>query len=271
MHACDFEYDGLYLSDFGFVICRFDSASDVESVNPGSQITFNTVSRNRGKKHSLTGTRYEECIEASFDICKDPSSHDDLRITDNEYRELMRWLNRNTFCKFSIVDDENIEMEPRYYNASFNIEKYKIDDILYGLNLSMITDAPFGYGAERILKFDIEDTSKSYALIDTSDEIGYIYPSVKIECKTDGTILITNDKERCTTQIKNCHAGEVITINGDALTLSSTDNTHKIYNDFNFEFLKIGNTFNDRVNRLTISLPCKLEIRYTPIVKDSPI
>ena len=270
MHACDFEYDGLYLSDFGFIICRFDNASDIESVNPGSQITFNTVSRNRGKKHSLTGTKYDDCIEASFDICKDPSSHSDLRITDNEYRDLMRWLNRNNFCKFSIIDDENIEMEPRYYNASFNIEKYKVDDILYGLNLSMTTDAPFGYGAERIIRFDIEDVSKSYTIIDTSDEIGYIYPSVIITCKSEGTLLIHNDKEDCTMEIKGCKSGEVISIDGNALIPRSSDKEHKICNDFNFEFLKIGNTFNDRVNRITVNLPCKLEIRYTPIIKDSP-
>lgn len=270
MHACDFEYDGLYLSDFGFIICRFENASDVESVNPGSQITFNTVSRHRGKKHSLTGTQYEECIEASFDICKDPSSHDDMRITDNEYRDLMRWLNRNQFCKFSVIDDENIEMEPRYYNASFNIEKYKIDDILYGLSLSMITDAPFGYGAEKISRFKIEDTSKPYVLIDTSDEIGHTYPSVKIKCNAEGTLLITNDKENCTMEIKGCRVGEVITIDGNSLIITSTARHTNICNDFNYEFLKIGNTFNDRVNRLTASLPCELEIRYSPIIKDSP-
>ena len=97
MHACDFEYDGLYLSDFGFVICNFNGGSGVETISVGSKISFNTTSKFGGKKHSLTGTTYDECIETSFDICKDPSIHDDLRITDTEYRDLIRWLNRRGF------------------------------------------------------------------------------------------------------------------------------------------------------------------------------
>ena len=270
MHACDFEYDGLYLSDFGFVICNFNGGSGVETISVGSKISFNTTSKFGGKKYSLTGTTYDECIETSFDICKDPSIHDDLRITDTEYRDLIRWLNRRGFYKFTIVDNENTEMEPRYYNASFNIEKHTVDGVLYGLNLSMITDAQFGFGAERIIRLEVNDVSKTYTVIDTSDEIGYIYPSIVLTCKTDGTISITNDKEYCVMEIKGCSAGEVITIDGNALTIHSSIREYKICNDFNYGFLKIGNTFNDRINRLTISQPCRLEIKYCPIIKDSP-
>lgn len=270
MYACDFEFDGLYLSDFGFVICNFDKGSGLETVSAGSKITFNTVSKNSGKKHSLTGTKYDECIESSFDICKDPSLHNDLMIKDAEYREITRWLNRRGFYKFSLIDDDNIEMEPRYYNASFNVEKHKVDDMLYGLRLSMTTDSPFGYGTERVSIFDINDIEKQYVLMDVSDEIGYLYPTVVITCKSEGTLTITNEKTNCTTEIKGCSVGEVITIDGDALLINSSSASHKICNDFNYEFLKIGNTFTDRVNRFTVNKPCKLEIRYSPIIKDSP-
>ena len=49
MYASDFEYDGHYLSDFGFVVCDFDGASSYDVISAGSKITFNKVSRNRGK------------------------------------------------------------------------------------------------------------------------------------------------------------------------------------------------------------------------------
>ena len=52
MYACDFEYDGQYLSDYGFIICNFNGSSDFDVVSAGSKITFNTVSRHRGKKYS---------------------------------------------------------------------------------------------------------------------------------------------------------------------------------------------------------------------------
>lgn len=44
MYALDFEYDGQYLSDYGFIICDFNSSSGADIVSAGSMITFNTVS-----------------------------------------------------------------------------------------------------------------------------------------------------------------------------------------------------------------------------------
>ena len=69
MKSFDFEYDNLRLSDFGFIICKFDS-SDVETIENGSQIKFNTVPTLNGMKHELTSSSYEDCISATFQICK---------------------------------------------------------------------------------------------------------------------------------------------------------------------------------------------------------
>ena len=43
MYATNFEYDGLKLSDFGMMICAFDSSGGIETVSSGADITFNTV------------------------------------------------------------------------------------------------------------------------------------------------------------------------------------------------------------------------------------
>ena len=52
MKSYDFEYDGLNLSDFGFMICSFDSKG-VETISNGSTITFNTVSMFNGNKSEM--------------------------------------------------------------------------------------------------------------------------------------------------------------------------------------------------------------------------
>jgi hypothetical protein len=51
MYATDFEYDGRYLSDYGFIICNFNAPSDADIVSAGSTLTFNTVALNKGNKH----------------------------------------------------------------------------------------------------------------------------------------------------------------------------------------------------------------------------
>lgn len=270
MYALDFEYDGQYLSDYGFVICNFGGTSDMDVISAGSKITFNTVARNRGKKHSLTGTQYDECVQATFNICKNPELYDDLRITNDEYRDIMRWLNRNEFLKFQVLNEDDKEQETCYYEASFNIDKIVVNKVLYGMELTMETNKPFGYGQEQSVSWTIGDTSKTYVLSDMSDEIGYTYPSMIITCNRAGDLSIHNDMENCTMTIKNCSVGEVITIDGDALIISSSLDSHHIHDDFNFEFLRIGNTINNRNNRITVTLPCKLELKYTPIIKDTP-
>lgn len=270
MYALDFEYDGQYLSDYGFIICDFNSSSGVTIASAGSKITFNTIPRNNGKTHSLISTQYDECIQTKFDICKNPDIYDDLCITNDEYRDLMRWLNRQEFLKFQVLDEDDKERESCYYEASFNIEKIKINEILYGISLTMETNKPFGYGYEQYVSWTVSDTSKTYLLSDMSDEIGFTYPSMVITCNASGDLSVHNEMENCTMVIKNCTVGEVITIDGDTHIITSSLNSHHIYEDFNFEYMRIGNEINNRNNRISATLPCKLEFRYTPIIKDTP-
>ena len=269
MNAIDFEYDGQYLSDYGFIICDFHASSGAEDVTLGSVLTFNKVSKHYGKSFSLTSARYNECISTSFDICKDPDIFDNMEITNDEVRRLTRWLNRKKFLKFQAFDPDR-EYDTCYYMASFNVEKIKIHEKVYGLHLIMETDKPFGYGEERYYKWTVSDVTAPLKFYDTQDEIGYVYPEIKIKCASSGNLEIYNSLFSSRMIINNCTNGEDITINGEFQVITSSNLSHALNNDFNYEFLKIGNTFEERENVLTVSLPCVLELKYNPIIKDAP-
>lgn len=271
MYALDFEYDGQCLSDYGFILCSFGGQSDTNTISAGSKITFNKVKRHYGKTHSLTSSEYQECIQSEFEICKNVCDNAELFITDDEFRDVMRWLNRKKFLRFRLLDKEELqEAETCYYDASFNIDKILVDGVLCGLKLTMETNRPFGYGQEYKKVININDTSANYIFVDTSDEIGHTYPDVIIEIKQGGTLVLKNESEPCTTQIKNCVVGEIITMHGDTHIIESSRNSHELYNDFNFDFFKIGNTFTSRDNVISSSLKCTLTIKYNPVIKNSP-
>lgn len=270
MYALDFEYDGQRLSDFGFIICDFNDTKGFDIVSAGSQITFNTVAFNNGKRNALSSTKYEECIQTTFGICKNPDIFDDLAISNYEYRCLMRWLNRNEYLKFEVLYEGDFDYDPCFYEASFNVEKVKVREILYGLNLTMQTNKPFGYGLEQEKTFVIDDTSATYKLIDRSDEIGFTYPVVKIICNQIGDIAIANSLTNCNMVIRNCKKDEVIIIDCENHILESSEKDHDIYDDFNYDFFCIANTFDTRENYITASSPCSIEIAYYPIIKDTP-
>lgn len=272
MRAIDFEYDGQYLSSYGFIICDFNFSNGATEATAGAAITFNKVSRHQGKAYSLSSTQYNECITTTFDICKNPDVFDleDREISPDEHTNIMRWLNRREFFRMCFIGDDEYDQKVVYYNASFNITKIKIGEKLYGLRIAMETDRPFGYGQEQKTILDFSQSTAPKIINDISDDIGSIYPTVIIECRSSGNLSIRNTLEGCYTVIKNCSDGEVITLYGDTHIIKSSLNSHDICDDFNYDFFRIGNTINNRSNVVMVSLPCILTVKYSPIIKDTP-
>lgn len=265
MKAYDFEFDGKKLSEFGMVICNFDSKG-METISNGSQITFNTVSVLGGSKHRLTSAIYEDCLETTIQICKNTCSGNTSEISPHEFRELTRWLSRKKFLKFKILDDNYWDL---YFEVSFNISRIEFNGNLYGLELEVITNRPFALKESRIIT--INNTAeniannKKHSIFDQSHEEGFIYPYTKITILEDGDLKIYNALENRETEIKNCVAGEVITM--DYPVIQSTIESHNVQNNFNWNFFRIANTFENRRNDLTISIPCTIKLEYSPIVK----
>ena len=123
MLAYDFMYDNEKLSDKGFIICSFNGGKS-DNVSSGSEITFNTVSTLNGAKWELSSIEYKDCLTATIEIMKNPCLDiNNLEITTEEIRGIMRWLNRNTFHEFRIINDE---YRGFYFNGSFD----KIEELL---------------------------------------------------------------------------------------------------------------------------------------------
>lgn len=262
MKSYDFEYDSLRLSDKGFVICTFDGYG-VETVSNGSVISFNTVPTLNGMKHELTSSTYEDCLTATLQICKNPcAAHDLEEISLEDMRDIMRWLNRKNFHKFKLLgDDEYLNI---YFEASFNVSKIEINGVLYGFELEMFTNTPFGLHEPVIINIDSEE-SQTHSIFSKSDEEGYIYPNMEITMKSGGDLEIYNAMEDRTMIIKNCTSGEVINI--DYPIITSSVSSHKIQNDFNWKFFRIATEFKNKHNEVTISLPCEIKMQYSPVVK----
>ena len=261
MKATDFEYNGIKLSDRGFMICSFDSKG-LETISNGSQITFNTVPAFSGSKHNLTSTEYEDCLETTIQVCKRSCVKGIEEISSVEFREITKWLSREKFLKFKILDEDYIDL---YFEASFNISRIEIDGKLYGLELEVVTNRPFALKEPRLINIKNTKQNGKHSINDTSHKEGYIYPFTEITVAKSGKLEIYNALEGRKTSIDNCVAGEVITM--DYPIIKSSISSHNINNDFNWTFFRIANNFENSRNDLTISIPCTIKINYSPIVK----
>lgn len=262
MKAYNFSYDNRTLSDFGMIICKFGS-NGVETVSNGSTIVLSTISTMNGSKHELVSSKYEDCLTATFQICKNPcDSNKKTEITIDELREIMKWLNRKSFHKMQFIDDEYINI---YFEATFNVKKIEFNGRIYGLELEMITNRPYAIHEPITLQIKNIDNNGVKKIYSKSDDEGYIYPEMEILIDEAGDLEIYNSLENRTMRITNCTFGEVIKINYPMIESSNTE--HKINNDFNWNFFRIANTFRDKENVLTISIPCTIKMKYSPVVK----
>ena len=262
MKARDFKFNDRTLSSFGCIIVNFDGGKSLEVVD-GAEITFNMISSLNGSMHHLVSSQYESCLETTIQIAKYSCSTGIQELTATEYRTLTRWLHRKGFYKLKFLDEEHIDL---YYEASIvSIGRIELNGKLYGLELNIVTNSPHAFKEPKTIMITNTETNGKYSINDTSHEEGYIYPHMEIKVAESGDLNIYNAIENRESIIKNCVAGEVITM--DYPIISSSDSSHNIQNDFNWNFFRVANTYDNSRNDLTISLPCSIKIKYSPIVK----
>lgn len=214
-----------------------------------------------GKRQPIIYATYSETLSIRMSICK-LSDAEVKTISPAESAEIKRWLGCSTPQELRIGEEK---YEDYHWIGVFNIEEVHYAFGCIGFNLTFTSIAPFGY------KDTVEITGNvarggQITIIDTSDEEGYIYPDMTITTKAAGDLTITNSFDGRQTVINGCSSGETITFT-NLLQVQSSKSSHVLGNDFNYKFVRINNSYTNRTNALTFSLPCSYTISYKPIAK----
>ena len=262
--AIDFLYDNEKLSDYDMMLCEFDQNSS-ETISVGSNLTFNTVKTNGSDRNYYVGSSYDEPLTTTFQICKKDCYGKNKYFTSEELNSLLRWLCRKDgYHKFEICQDG---YKGIYFMGSFNQpNEIKVGGLVAGLEFTLVTDSPYGY---EDIEFDFTTTaSVGYSIFNLSTETGHLYPTeFTCKCLESGNLTVHNSIEDRTMEIKNCVKGEIITLDGNHKIIETSVPTHKIYNDFNYNYFRLGNTYGDNLNIITTSIPCEIHIKYASVRK----
>lgn len=280
MYATDFEYNGKRLSDYGMMICRFDS-SGLETVSSGADITYQTVKSVGADKLKMCGCKYDETYTTTFQICLNPSNSDDIYLSPDKISSLQRWLCRKDgYHPFKPVQEDLLDI---FWNAAFSSKQIELTGKVAGLELTMYTDSPYAYLAAEPVTYSLQP-GEQFSFFDSSDEVGFIYPTVTINCGGDEQIQAEDDckiilqnsldhnRKTVLTNLKN---GEVITLDGENKLIFSSDASRtNLSNSFNYYFPRIFNKIENgmdiRENIFTLSetsIPCRITFHYAPIRK----
>lgn len=264
MCLINFKYDNVTLSDLGYMVCTFGTGG-LETVSIGSNISFNTVKNNNSSILKKISTQYDEVYSVTFQITKSECEiNSNGEILESEVRKLMKWLNRKDYLKFQPIYDD--QASDTYYMGSFNVQAITFSSRIIGLELTFTANAPYGFG-ETVVKSSTVSAGGSISLNSDSDEIGYLSTNVVIKCTSAGNLTIKNKQLNETTIINNCVKNETITLDGENKIILSSVSHSKLYNDFNYIFPRIITSYASDKNEYVFSLPCTVNITYSPIRK----
>lgn len=265
MIATDFKYDNEKLSDYQLMLCEFDSNGS-NTISIGNNLTFNTIQPSGSDKSILANTKYNEVLTAKLQVCKNICLQiADSVITTDELSFITRWLGRKEYHEFRIFQDG---YEDLFFNESFNnFNAITVNGLIYGLEFTFVADSPYGYLDTVSLDFTTT-ANVPYDITNLSHEIGILYPK-KFTCKclTGGNLEILNGIEDRKTVVYNCIKDEIISLEGENKIIESNVKTHLLYNDFNYKYFRLANSYYNNINSITTSLPCKIHIEYNPIRK----
>lgn len=263
----NFEFNNKLLSDYNCIMCNIDEGSGVSEIDTGCDITFNTVKNNFSSVRIKTSTSYENVCETTFCIAKNPCFYngDEQYLTEEEVRDLMKWLNVHEYKKFKPLDLNNYS-DVHYY-GSFNIKKKKINDSVIGLSLTFVSNAPYGVGEKNVNEFELEKDDTFYIYGD-SDEYQTVYPNLTIVSKSDCDLQITNNTSGTCISIGNVKSGEIIKLDGEH-KICTTDNAEhtSFYKDYNYEWFDILIDEDVTGNEYTVNASVYITVEYEPIRK----
>ena len=256
----DFVFDKVKLSDFGYVPFLQNSEDQVVV----SELTMNDIKAARSDVSLNTSYAYGNNYSCTFLLLKDSCKYDvnELDLTHRDISELTKWLCRKQYHWFRMIkDDDDDEI---WYLVQINVRKEMAGERVIGLTITVNANAPYGFSKEREKEF----TGAPYLVRTHSDEEGYIYPDVKITMKASGNLTLTNTLENRKTILKNCVAGEVITLRGgEDQQISSTNSNHDYVTEFNYLFPRLISSYAEYDNLFTANLACDISFVYRDIRK----
>lgn len=258
MYAEDFTFNGRKLTDSGFRICSFDGS---EPTFTPSAITFITSELPTNSRKHFVVSKREEPISMTFSIiryeCPDGVKPVDLK-TDIS---IHKWLEREDgFHKLVFLESDYKDI---YFNAQVNLTPHTLNGIIYGYDVTVVTDNAYAYGNEVECEFDTQ-ADIPCQMTTVSDRMGYIYPYIEITPKTDGNLAfnITEDANQSYTVFSSAKANQTIKINSELYIIENYDTVN---DKFNWKFPRLLQGEEETVNTITTTLDCHVVIKYVPL------
>lgn len=253
-----FTYNGVSSTEFGVMLCAFDSV-DPPEIGLGREIQSGETTSIRPVAN-IYGTSYSQNLEFTLSIMK----NDNTPFKRSEIRKINAWLTSPKLPKlFTVEDYDNMEIADEdidYYGIITSVTSAGSSDI-EGLTYTLTCNAPYGFSKEFAQLYSSVGTVTGTFDCQTDELEEYVYPKLVITPKATGSITITNKTDGMAS----------LTIKAQNLNKIYIDCKHQIIKD-DAGLLEIGSIFGEdesdiywfrllpNINDITINGQCDLMI-----------
>lgn len=265
MSVTNFMYDGISLHNFNngkYIMANFTTGN----VPTEGQRNIAQTPLFSGKEQPFLYQNYSSTLSFIITIIKNPCMDENIYFSVEDIEELKRWLCRPAPHVFRLIESQYSDV---FWEGTFNLTEEVAGSNRIGVTINFVSTRPYALQND-VQFYGTVNGGDSITINDLSVEQGFLYPDMGIVCLESGNLEIHNDFENRTTIVKNCEANEEI-IFSKYLQISSSNENHDVYNDFNYQFFRICNNYETNENVVTFSKPCRYSIVYNPIRKVIPI
>ena len=226
-NATYFTYDGIHSANFGLMIADFDDSSTTETL--AFSPTLHTIKPTKSIRFFHAGVTYDEMPQHTFSILSE------LPLSEVTRREVLVWLTgRNSFKPLQIHQPD---LQDYYYRCVFtDIQIIFVNGHCHGFRVTANFDSPYQYGAKSIKEINVSSSSQEITLYNSSDKLGYSYPTIEFTATSGGSLSIKNKTDNEKTQgnraliYDNIKISETIYIDNEIRHITSSEGGHKLQN-----------------------------------------
>lgn len=186
-------------------------------------------------------------------------------LTMQECRQVARWLDVNNYKEFKFGNEDcyNILL----YAKVTELTQLSVGNKIVGFEIEFTCNAPYGFSPIQDINISFHSNNPSYTLLNITDEFGFIYPKMMITFLENCDFQIINETENRITKIKNCKKNEKITLDNRTKQITSTNDLHKLNEDFNWGWFRFVSYTDMDKNILSCTNNCNINFTYQGIRK----
>ncbi|QNM06083.1 phage tail domain-containing protein [Qiania dongpingensis] len=251
----DFFFNGLHMSDFGFITATLDSPS-IDAIDIGLKKNLKTEKVGSNPVNYLYDVSYEDSLVFQTTMVYE----DGHCLTMEEFRTVVRWLTTKNYMKMEIDNDK---CRGIYFNCIVSdIKMYEYNGLPVGIYFEATCDSPYGW----------EDVTYNYTkspciFNNTSDDIlNPVKPVFHFAVSKPGDVTLVNTTTGKCMILSSVLKEETCTIDTKHYLLLSDIPERNFYAAFNREWIDLvpgENTISfSGIPSLTISASLPRKVGY---------